>query len=186
MQIFKFLTGKKSHKQVFHYKILIFLIFFLFRVVAEWKESPIFGLRIRRKTLNRNRMEYKIKQKARRECLACGAPIRYGRSDKKFCSDTCKNRYHNQQMNQFLKIHSKVMRALDRNHKILSHCLSHGLSSIDLNEAIEWGFNPEYVTGLRRSRMRQELHCFDIRYLRSDTRLYNIEKIETLPSDLKD
>ena len=130
-------------------------------------------------------MEYKIKQKARRECLSCGGPIRYGCTDKKFCSDACKNRYHNQQMNQFLKIHSKVVHALDRNHKILSHCLSHGLNSIDLNEAIEWGFNPEYVTGLRRSRMRQEFRCFDIRYQRSETRLYKIEKLEDTPDDLK-
>ena len=130
-------------------------------------------------------MEYKIKQKARRECLSCGGPIRYGRTDKKFCSDACKNRYHNQQMNKFLKIHSKVVHALDRNHKILSHCLSHGLNSIDLNEAIEWGFNPEYVTGLRRSRMRQEFRCFDIRYQRSATRLYKIERLEDTPDDLK-
>ena len=119
-------------------------------------------------------MEYKIKQKARRECLSCGGPIRYGRTDKKFCSDACKNRYHNQQMNQFLKIHSKIVHALDRNHKILSHCLSHGLNSIDLNEAIEWGFNPEYVTGLRRSRMRQEFRCFDIQYVDTPSRLTGI------------
>ena len=57
---------------------------------------------------------------------------------------------------------------------------------MDLSEAIEWGFNPEYVTGIRRSRMRLELRCFDIRYQRSETRLYNIEKVEDLPSDLKD
>lgn len=131
-------------------------------------------------------MDYKNKQTARRGCLECGEPIRHGRADKKFCSDACKNRYHNHQMNVFLKIHSKVIHALDKNHKILAHCLSHGLNSIDLGEAIEWGFNPEYVTGTRRSRMRQELRCFDIRYQRSETRLFNIEKIEETPEDLKE
>ena len=36
--------GKKTDKQLFDYKKLIFLDFVLFRVVAEWKGYTIFGL----------------------------------------------------------------------------------------------------------------------------------------------
>ncbi len=29
------------------------------------------------------------------DCLHCQKPIKSGRADKKFCTDACKNEYHN-------------------------------------------------------------------------------------------
>ena len=51
------------------------------------------------------------------------------------------------------------------------------VTTIDLGDAIQWGFNPEYITGLRKYRMRMECRCFDIKYYRSENKLYGIEKV---------
>ena len=127
------------------------------------------------------KMDNTGKKRKRSDCLECGEPIRYGRTDKKFCSEECKNRYHNQLANNYLKLHSKIMHTLDKNHRILAHCLANGLSSVSLGDAIQWGFNPDFVTGVDRNRLRPEYRCFDIKYLRSETTLYHISKIEDTP-----
>lgn len=123
-------------------------------------------------------MVYKTKTRERQECLECGHTIQYGRSDKKFCSESCKNRYHNRKGYDFLKVHSKTIRILDNNYKILDHCLDRGLTSIGLSQAVQWGFNPEYVTGFCKNKIKLESRCYDIRYNRSETRIYRIARIE--------
>ena len=128
-------------------------------------------------------MEYSLEKTHRRECLECGTMIHYGRSDKKFCSDACKNKYHNRESKRFLQVHSKVIHILDKNYRILSHCLSKGLTAVDLGDIIQWGFNPDYVTGIRRTRMRLENRCYDIKDLRTDSRLFNIERIPFTPDE---
>ena len=128
-------------------------------------------------------MKYDVKDRKREKCLECGHPIVYGRIDKKFCSDSCKNRYHNRESSQFLRVHSKVIHTLDKNYRILTHCIDKGIVSIDLRDLIQWGFNPEYVTGVHKARMKTENRCFDIKYLRSDNRIYNIEKVCFNPED---
>ena len=118
-----------------------------------------------------------VKNRKREKCLECGDPIQYGRIDKKFCSDRCKNKWHNRESGKFLKIHSKVVHTLDKNYKILSHCIEKGLTSIDLRDMIQWGFNPEFVTGVHKARMKLENRCYDIKYLRSDNRIYHLERV---------
>ena len=130
-------------------------------------------------------MEYKGKGRVREHCLECGHTISYGRTDKKFCCDDCKNKYHNRTAKEFLRIHSKTIHILDKNYRILNQCLSKGQTSMDLGDAIQWGFNPEYVTGLRRNKIRWENRCFDIKYLRSDNKIYRIEKVRDLQDDEK-
>ena len=122
-------------------------------------------------------MEYTVKSRKSERCLECGHSIKYGRTDKKFCSDACKNHWHNRQRKEFLKVHSKVLHVLDKNYGILDLCVRQGKSSMDLGDAIQWGFNPEYITGLRKYRMRMECRCFDIKYYRSENKLYGIEKV---------
>ena len=60
-----------------------------------------------------------------RVCLDCGAKL-LGRSDKKFCSDQCRNNYNNRlnrdQNNYVRNVHAQ----LRRNRKILSDLLEDG------------------------------------------------------------
>ena len=121
-------------------------------------------------------MEYKINSTKR--CLECGDPIQYGRSDKKFCCEACKNRWHNLRAREFLKVHSKTIHALDKNYKILNDFISRGLTSVEIGDAIQWGFNPDVMTSMRKTRLRTEIRCYDIKYYRSDTRIYNIERVK--------
>lgn len=128
-------------------------------------------------------MAYDMMKREKRRCLECGHQIQYGRSDKKFCCDTCKNRWHNRGGNQYLKVHSKIIHILDVNYKILSQCLANGQTSIDLGDAIQWGFQPDYLTGIRKNRLKVENRCFDIKYCRSENRIYRIEKISDFLTD---
>ena len=125
---------------------------------------------------------YKEKNRKRERCLECGETIHYGRTDKKFCNDRCKNRWHNRENGNYLKIHSKTVRILDKNYKILQHCLETGRTSAEIGDLIQWGFNPEYVTGIRRGRLRMENRCFDIKYYRSETKIFNLEKVDLTPT----
>lgn len=170
---------KNPRKQVFDYKKLTFLTIILFKQLGKSLKNAIFA----KGQLDRpmGKMEYKETKRRRSECLECGQPIHYGRTDKKFCSETCKNKYHNEQTNQYLKMHSKIIHILDKNHRILAHCLSNGLTSVSLGDAIQWGFNPDFVTGVDRARLRTEYRCFDIIYLKSDTLLYNIRQQKDAP-----
>lgn len=111
------------------------------------------------------------------KCLRCGNTITYGRADKKFCCDYCKNMYHNEKNKEYVKIHSRVTRALDRNYKLLLSLIENGKTSVQMADMLQWGFLPEYITGLSKSRMKIDYRCYDITYNRSESKVYNIRKI---------
>ena len=77
---------KNTHKQVFDYKKLTFLTIILFRPVGKSLKNAIFAKGQLERPLGK--MEYKETKRRRSECLECGQPIHYGRTDKKFCSET--------------------------------------------------------------------------------------------------
>ena len=67
-----------------------------------------------------------------RRCLFCGELIPGGRSGKKFCSESCKNRYHNnRRYPRREEVKKKVIRSLERNHLILEKLVRLGISSLD-------------------------------------------------------
>lgn len=53
------------------------------------------------------------------ECLQCQQPIKAGRADRKFCSDPCKNEYHNTEKQLENGETSKIILALKQNRRIL-------------------------------------------------------------------
>jgi len=78
-------------------------------------------------------------------CLDCGSTVR-GRSDKKFCSDYCRNNFHNrknQTSNNFVRRINYVLR---RNRRILEKFNQHGLEKVQKNTLLREGFDFEYVT----------------------------------------
>ena len=127
-------------------------------------------------------MSYQIVSGKKTKCLECGTPIQYGRSDKKFCCDYCKNRWHNERNKDYVRIRSKVTHALDKNYRILTLLLGNGKTSAPMSDLQQWGFSPEYVTGMNKGRMRTEYRCFDIRYNRSENKIYNICRVPDSPS----
>ena len=119
-------------------------------------------------------------QDAAARCLECGDEIVYGRKDKKFCSDECRNRHHNHQHRSGRHYRRMVTAILDRNYEILESLVSSGIEAIWVADAIGLGFNPSYVTSYRKHGKRSMCHCYDICYVTTDNRMTSISKIQNL------
>ena len=97
-------------------------------------------------------------------CLECGA-IFYGRSNRKFCCDACKNKYHNRHFQDIRNRKLRVKSVLEKNYKILSGLLHENRLSVDFAELSLLGYNPE---------------CYDIMFMISAERIYNIHRSEPM------
>ena len=114
------------------------------------------------------------------KCLECGDKIRYGRTDKKFCCDECKNRHYNNLAKGSRTFRRKVLAMLSGNYDVLNEVLRSGASSIDLMDAVAMGFAPGVMPSCRKSGKHDEFGCFDIRYIMTRTRIYSISKIQNV------
>lgn len=125
-------------------------------------------------------MRYGISDDEHRTCLECGREV-YGRTDKKFCSDGCKNRFHNRRHNEEKKIIERTLNALYRNHEYLGNLLRTGINAIDIDIAKLSGFEPEIITGWRKTRSKHsECRCFDIKYCLTERKIFRIQRIGSL------
>lgn len=79
------------------------------------------------------------------KCLECGDKI-IGRSDKKFCSDACRNAYNNRlnkdQNNKMRNINHK----LRKNFRILTEINTEGKTKIKRQQLQDLGFDFHYIT----------------------------------------
>lgn len=131
-------------------------------------------------------MKYVRKEKRMPVCLECGDKIKYGRSDKKFCCEECKNR-HNNKMAKFSRANRrKIMGMLARNYAILEQLIRSGIKSAEITDLISEGFVPDCVTGFHKNRFQSdEFSCFDIKYKMTDSRVYSISKIRNVSLNLQ-
>lgn len=118
-------------------------------------------------------------------CLECGDQIRYGRTDKKFCSDRCKAKHHNDMAKAGKAFRNKIIGLINRNYEILDGLLCAGMDSSDLIDLMSQGFMPEIATSYRRSGKHDLYACYDIKYIMTRTRLYSIMKIKNLSVNLQ-
>ncbi|MCQ2139837.1 MAG: hypothetical protein MJZ09_05640 [Bacteroidales bacterium] len=121
--------------------------------------------------------EYVIKESHERRCLECGDELD-GRADMKFCSCECKNRYNNRRSHRQRATRNKINSILEKNHDILDGLLRMGVRSLDLVSLTRMGYVMMYNTASTRTRGRAELWCYDIRFCLSETRIFNIERVE--------
>ena len=110
-------------------------------------------------------------------CLECGDEIRYGRSDKKFCCDACKNRYHNRQAHDSRQFRQMVHSILDRNYLILDSLRRTTLKNIPLSDLVKMGFRKEFFTSYRKSSRCEIFMCYDIKYCVKDGMITSIVKL---------
>ena len=111
-------------------------------------------------------------------CLDCGDKIRYGRADKKFCSDACRMKNFNDKMKRSRTVRRRVVGGLMRNYSILESLIRDDVVAIDLIAVSSLGFIPSLMTSYRKCGKHGECRCFDIRYIMTATRIYSISKIE--------
>ena len=104
-----------------------------------------------------------------RVCLDCGARL-LGRSDKKFCSDQCRNNYNNRlnrdQNNYVRNVHAQ----LRRNRKVLADLFEAGHHRIHQDALLAQGYNFTFFTHLVETRDGLRwLYCFEYGFRESGT-----------------
>lgn len=117
------------------------------------------------------------KEEEHKSCLECGHEL-YGRPDKVFCSNSCKNRYNNRKIAAGIRCRNRVIGILKANYAILEKLLDEGRTSVPMGELSALGYNPTYVTGsIKTPRFHEERRCFDILYYQTDSRIFNLHRI---------
>ena len=131
-------------------------------------------------------MDYVIKKRERHlsKCLECGETISYGRPDKKFCCEECKNKHHNLQSRISKTMKKKVLSVLEKNYEVLEHLIYSGVEAVWLSEVLAMGFQPEYFTSYKKIGKRGHYKCFDIGYVMTANRISSISKIQNLSLSL--
>jgi predicted nucleic acid-binding Zn ribbon protein len=81
----------------------------------------------------------------KRVCPECGDPV-YGRVDKKFCSDQCRNAFNNRNMGYTNNHIRRINAILRRNRKTLEMLNPNGKAKVHLNQLKKHGFDFNYHT----------------------------------------
>ena len=85
-----------------------------------------------------------------RTCEECGTELT-GRSDKRFCSDYCRNTFHNRRHSKRNRSRSIVHSKLRKNQEILSALLRHRTKRvIPKEQLLQQGFDFNYLTEIKR------------------------------------
>ncbi|MBD78404.1 MAG: hypothetical protein CL840_05760 [Crocinitomicaceae bacterium] len=99
------------------------------------------------------------------ECLECGKPL-IGRSDKKFCDDSCRNSHYNRNHRAASNYMRKVNRILSKNRSILEELNVNETSKVSRKRMTSEGFNFDYYTNVYRTKTGKTYHfCYDQGYL---------------------
>ncbi len=106
-----------------------------------------------------------------RKCPSCDTKIN-GRSDKRFCSDYCRNAYNNQinkDANNFVR---KINHILRKNRRILAKLNPHGKAKVKRDDLFELGFNFNYYTNRYITKSGNDYHfVYDYGYLELDNNM---------------
>ena len=99
-----------------------------------------------------------------KKCLDCGETIR-GRTDKKFCSDQCRNNYNNRlnrDSNNFVR---NVHGLLRKNRRILADLYSEGKVKVHKDALFALGYNFSFFTHVIETSQGHKFHyCFEYGY----------------------
>lgn len=100
-----------------------------------------------------------------RNCQDCGEVL-HGRSDKKFCSDQCRNNYNNRLNSEASSLVRRINNILKRNYRILGELNPNGKANVSKLRLIEKGFNFSYFTSIYTNREGKTYYfCYDRGYL---------------------
>ena len=117
-----------------------------------------------------------------RFCLNCGLPV-YGRADKKYCDDHCRNDFHNNRAVHNARLTRLTHKKLRRNYEILSGVMQAGVSEIPKDEFLVYGFQIKSVT---ESELREDgtmiYGIYDIHYFEKPNRLIEVYRKSDVPS----
>ena len=102
-----------------------------------------------------------------KKCLSCDRPIK-GRSDKKFCDDSCRNNYNNRLYSYSLPVVRNINNILRKNRRILEELLASSKKKVlvvERKKLVEKGFHFEYFTQqIHPDKEKQYYYCYDYGY----------------------
>lgn len=108
----------------------------------------------------------------KRHCQECGVEF-FGRRDKKFCSDPCRNTYNNRLNRDETNFIRNVNYTLRKNRRILAELNPNGKTKIHRDKLVQKGFNFQYFTNLYRTKKGNTYHfCYDQGYLELEDNYY--------------
>ncbi len=119
-------------------------------------------------------------------CIECGRPIEVGRPDRKYCSSSCKNHWHNRRRYQGRELsEASILRILDNNRNILQRLYRMGISSLDKMTLAHLGYQADYITWHHKTGHREIFGCFDFLYEMTATRMRGLccTKIQEKPNE---
>ena len=107
-------------------------------------------------------------------CLNCGLPV-FGRADKKYCDDYCRNDFHNSQAVTNSKLTRSSHKKLRRNYEILIGVIDAGVCEIAKDELLVYGFNIKAMTELDLREDGTMLYgIYDIQYFEKANRMIEV------------
>ena len=108
----------------------------------------------------------------KRKCAECNEPI-VGRSDKKFCSDQCRNLYNNRLNSDSTNLVRNINNILRKNRRILQHLNPTDKAKVHKDKMLEKGFNFNYFTSIYKTQKGAIYHfCYEYGYLQLDDGYY--------------
>ncbi len=115
-----------------------------------------------------------------KKCLRCKEPI-FGRIDKRFCSDYCRNQYHNSLKSSESMYFRRVNYILRRNRRILLESFHEGQELVCYQNLLNRGFDYTYITNYHiNDNGSASYYCYDIGYT-----YFSYQKIHLLKRDIE-
>lgn len=109
-----------------------------------------------------------------RKCPECGEKI-VGRSDKKFCSDECRNNFNNRQNSDTTNLVRNINNTLRRNRRILGELAPDGKSKVHKSKLNDKGFDFKYITHQYKTQKGSVyFYCYEYGYLPLENDFYLI------------
>jgi hypothetical protein len=107
---------------------------------------------------------------ASKNCLYCDKALK-GRSDKKFCTDHCRNAWNNQLKSPVNNLMRSINNALGKNRRILESLLpdTKETSKANREKLLQMGFQFQYLTHTLTTRNGKTYsYCYDYGYMPLD------------------
>lgn len=100
-----------------------------------------------------------------RLCPECGKPI-FGRIDKKYCSDACRNAHNNKSNADATNYVRNVNNILRKNRRILLDLNPTGKTKVPRDKLLTQGFSFDFYTNSYQTKAGHEYrYCYDQGYL---------------------
>lgn len=112
----------------------------------------------------------------KRICPECGESFQ-GRSDKKFCSDLCRNSHNNKLNSDSTNYIRNINNILRKNRRIIEELLPEETAKVSQQKLIDKGFNFNYHTSTSTTKTgKTYIFCYEYGYLPIEGNYYLLVK----------